>query len=292
MPGFAFGLKPRPPRPCAAAGLLLELREPFLLFLVEGLEVDDLRRDVRVRAARGQRPDDVGAAVRGREVKGALALHVLDRIHVGAVRDEELHRVGVAGLRRQHQRRRAVGRCGLRVSAPVQQRVDHRRFAVLARDEERRITADAGGRADVRAAVEQELRELDVVLLDRPVQRRHAVGLRRVHVVAFLEERADGVAVAAHRGLDDGRPTAGGRSGLKKRRKPERPNGADTRSGDQRFSQHAGSPNPSRRPWLRWERRCSGRARPCCRRNWSCRRGPACEASSASGWPSACRPAP
>jgi hypothetical protein len=120
------------------------------------------------------------------------------------------------------------------VGAGLGQDVNHRGVAVLAGDQQRRVAADAGGRLEVGAGVEQHLRELDVALLRRPVQRGHAVGLRGVDVGAVLEERAHRITVAVHRRVDERGGGPGGR--VRQRRQAEREHRADRKPGRQRSS--------------------------------------------------------
>ena len=190
----------RPLRPAAfarasAAPLLGAAlgEEALLLFFRERREVLHLRRHRDVGLVRRQLAHDVGAAVRGGEGERRLAFHVLLCVHVRALREQHLHGVVAAGRGGEHERRRAVRGRGVRIGA-----------AVAARNQQRRVAADAGRRADVRAGVEEHFRELDVAFLRGPVQRRHPVGLRRVDVGAVLQQRANRVAVAVHRRVDDG----------------------------------------------------------------------------------------
>ena len=63
----------------------------------------------------------------------------------------------------------------------------------------------AQGEPDVRSAMDQHGREIGVAVPRRPVERRHAVALGRVHIGALFEQRADGGDVAAHGGVGDRR---------------------------------------------------------------------------------------
>jgi hypothetical protein len=70
--------------------------------------------------------------------------------------------------------------------------------------------------------VEQRLRQIEIALLRGPVEGGHTVALRRVHVGALLQERADRVLVALHRGLDD----RGGRGSAQESGEEERAHGS------------------------------------------------------------------
>jgi hypothetical protein len=190
--------------------LLLELRQAFLLLLVEGGEIHHLRRRVHVGAPGRQRANHVGSSERRRHHQRGLILHLLHGIDVGAAVEQRLHRCYVPGLRREHQGGGAVGRRRIRIGAAGDERFNHPGVSVPAGDEQRAVAADPGCRLHVRAGVEQDLRQLEVAFLDCPMQRRHAVALRRVDVGAILQERLDGVPVTVHRGVDHGRCRRGG----------------------------------------------------------------------------------
>jgi hypothetical protein len=72
---------------------------------------------------------------------------------------------------------------------------------LLAREIQRRIRAEPGRRPHVRAGEDQHLRQLGVAIHRRPVQRGHAVALRRIDVGRLLEQRLDRLAIAARRGV-------------------------------------------------------------------------------------------
>jgi hypothetical protein len=55
-------------------------------------------------------------------------------------------------------------------------------------------------RRHARAGLEQQRRHGGIAPLGRPVQRRHAVTLRHVHIGALRQQRAHRTHVAAHRG--------------------------------------------------------------------------------------------
>jgi hypothetical protein len=80
-----------------------------------------------------------------------------------------------------------------------------RGVAVLRGDQQRRVAADARRRLHVGPRVEQRPGEIDVALLRGPVQRGHAVALRRVDVGALLQEGPHRVLVALHRRVDERR---------------------------------------------------------------------------------------
>jgi hypothetical protein len=85
------------------------------------------------------------------------------------------------------------------LGAALDQHLHRRRAAGLGREVQRRIQADARHRCRVGAGHHQQLRQLGVATLGRPVQRGHAVALRRADIDAVLDQRGDGGLVAAHR---------------------------------------------------------------------------------------------
>ena len=91
----------------------------------------------------------------------------------------------------------------------VEQRLHRLGVARSARQVERRVLPDAGHGAGVGAGVDQHRRQLGVAALGGPVQRAHAVALRAVDVGALLQQRAHGVAVAAHGRVGDRRVDGG-----------------------------------------------------------------------------------
>ena len=125
------------------------------------------------------------------------------RVHVGAVVEQHLHRLDVAGARRHHQRRPAERQLLVRdrrrrsISAAMiaaspftlasHSGVAPSRFAALAFAPARISRSD----------------HLLVAAVHRPVQRRRAVGLRRIHVGVLRHQRAHGRLVAAHGRVGD-----------------------------------------------------------------------------------------
>ncbi len=93
---------------------------------------------------------------------------------------------------------------------PVEQRPRRRRVAVLGGQQQRRVGADAGRGLRVGAGVQQHRGQGRLVVHRRPVQRRHAVALRRVDVGRLLVSSAvDGRGVAALGGIGDRRVERG-----------------------------------------------------------------------------------
>ncbi len=180
----------------AAALLLLLLAEELFFRARQAGEIHDLRRDVEVRPTLEQHLHRVDAVVVGREHERRLAARVLFGVRIGTGIEQHLDRVGLAGRGGEHQRGRPVGRRDLRIRAGFDERVEQRRAAVLARQNERRVAAQPGRGLHVGAGVEQHLGELGVALTRRPMQRRHAVAFSGVDVHALFQERAHRLAIA------------------------------------------------------------------------------------------------
>ena len=111
------------------------------------------------------------------------------RVDVGAGGDEHVDRFGLSVSRREHQQRLAVWSALLDVGAGLDQLVDHRDVAVQAGHRERRDAFGIRG-VELRAGANQQVRRVQIVSIDRPVQGRRAVHLRRVHVGLPLQQRA------------------------------------------------------------------------------------------------------
>ena len=123
-------------------------------------------------------------------------------VHVGAGSHEPLDRFGIAIARGIHQQRLAIRPALSGVGARVQQPVDDRGIAVQRSHGHRRhalaIPGIHGG-----ARANQQIRGLEVVAVDRPMQRGGAIDLRRLHVGLLLQQRAESGLVALHHGVGD-----------------------------------------------------------------------------------------
>ena len=152
--------------------------------------------------------DDLGVALGGGPHQRGLAAELL-RVRIGAALEQQLHGVRIARIRRQHQHRLAFrGQHGIRVFAGLEQPRDHGRVAVDGGEVER-LRARAVRDPVIGARVQQQIRHLEIAALHGPVQGRHAVRLRGVDVDRLANERPDGLEIAVHGGVDDGRLGAG-----------------------------------------------------------------------------------
>jgi hypothetical protein len=156
----------------------------------------------QVGAAGHQRADDCGVAVGGPPHQRRLIARALLGVRVGPVLEQRRHRVDLAGARRRHQRRLAVGVGSVRIGARRQEQLDQRRVAGAAGEEQRR-DAVAVGCVGVRLRADERRCGVDVVEIRGPVQRRRPVRRRRVHLAAILDQLANRRRVAAANGVDE-----------------------------------------------------------------------------------------
>ncbi len=160
------------------------------------------RRQRRVRAAGKQQRDDFGMAFGRRPHQGRLAAKLL-RVRVRTAIEQQLHGGGITRVRGQHQRRLALRRQHrVRVLAGVEQPRDRCGVAVRRREVERRRPR-AIGEGVLRPGIEEHVHHLDVAALNGPMQGRHAVRLRCVHVGRLPNERPHRLQIAGLRGIDE-----------------------------------------------------------------------------------------
>ena len=171
------------------------------VFAIAGADVDHLGGDGHVGAARGQAFDRLGAAVAGGEHQRGLSPLRLARIRIGAGVEEQRNGGDVARGGGKVQRHRAGGGDRAGLGATGQQQPHHAVRAFLRRKVERRVAADPGHGLHVGAGVEQQRRGVSLVTPCGPVQRGHAVALRRIHVHAPGQQRLQRRKVALHRGV-------------------------------------------------------------------------------------------
>ena len=161
----------------------------------------------------------------------------------GARREQRLHGVEAAHLRRHHQRRvaGAVGRVG--VGAAFEQQLHHRGVAARRRERHRR-DAVTGDELGIGAGAQERARGVEIVDADRPVERGRAVAPRRVHVhTLLLQQGADRRHVPRHGGVGQARVAIGGaRRGRHAERQQQAGNRRDAQA-DTR-SRHATYPGP------------------------------------------------
>ena len=81
------------------------------------------------------------------------------------------------------------------------------------RREVKRRRARSIDRLDVSSRADQQIGGLQIVLVNRPVQRGRAIGLRPVDVGFLLNERSDRGFVAFHDGIGNIAPAGGKRGG-------------------------------------------------------------------------------
>ena len=119
---------------------------------------------------------------------------------VGAGGKERSDRGGAAVPGCVHEGRLPIRAPLLRVGARPQQRVNHRGVAVQRRHGQRGDARTIGG-LDVCTGANQEVGNLEVVVVHRPMKRRGTVGLRRAHIRLVSQQCAQGDLVAFHHGV-------------------------------------------------------------------------------------------
>ena len=127
----------------------------------------------------------------GRPHQRRLIVKLLHRVDVGAGFDQHFDDGQFAGLDRQHQRGLAVQIGALGSRTGVEQRLHHPGIGELDGFGERR-RSELIGDIDFRLLRDQRVEQFVVDLVDRPVDRAGAVGLRFIHIRArsnLLERR-------------------------------------------------------------------------------------------------------
>ena len=130
-------------------------------------------------------------------------------VYVGASRQQSAHGTNVTSPRASHQRRLAVQQCRVRIRAGREQLLDHDRAAIHAGQVDR---GDPGvvGRADPRTRVNQRVCHAHVVEVDRPMEGRRAVPLRRIDVDVLREQGAHRIGIPVLDGVDEAEIAGGG----------------------------------------------------------------------------------
>ena len=241
------GLRLRRGRIAVPAGERLEHRFLPLLRglgqLVVGQEIHHPGRRVRIRAALEQGPDRIHAVARRREDERGLAPGGFPGVHLGAMIDQRRDGVDAARVGREVQGGRSARAGHARwIGTGRQQQLHRLGLPGGARHVQRGVAADAGRRLHGGAALEERFDERGVAALGGPVERRHAVSVGGVGILAGGEQGPDRVEVTDPRGI-----------GHRRRRGRRR----DRQTGDQEHreggAQTTGSPHwPS--PLPGWDR--------------------------------------
>jgi hypothetical protein len=136
-------------------------------------------------------------------------------VHLGAFREQELHRAGVAGSRGEHKGCFAIPARGSCVSSGFQQSGDDGSVAVRTGQCQRRVAIFVRG-VHFGAGFHQQVHRFCLVQINCPGQRRGSVRLRHIDVDVFAEERIYGFIVAILDGFDQAQ-IAGGSDGDEKK---------------------------------------------------------------------------
>ena len=114
------------------------------------------------------------------------------RIHLGAPIQQYANGIELAGAGCHHQRGVAgLGQRSVGIGSSGDQAIDHARASVDGGCQKRGCIRDVRGR-DLRSRFNQEIRQLQIVRLSGPVQRRRTVDLRGVHIGVPFEQGAHG----------------------------------------------------------------------------------------------------
>ena len=174
------------------------------------VQVDRLRHRREIGAAPRQQGDHRGAIGGGGKHDRREPADRFARVRVGAAIEQHADGSRIARGRRKHQRRRAVGGGAVHIGAGGEKRLHHFTVAGAGRKQQRRVAVDSRRRLRIRAGIQQHPHQLGVILLRRPVQRSHSVGLCRIDIGCLLEQPPDRLAITALGGVgDDSRSLAG-----------------------------------------------------------------------------------
>ena len=133
---------------------------------------------------------NLGVTFRRRPHQGRLSAPGIFTVNIGSAGQQRLHGPGLAHPRGRHQSGFPSGKSGVRVSPGLQEQLDHRAVSIRAGQGERRHAIPVRS-FHVGARAHEQFLCFQIVLVRRPVQRRHPIDLRRVHIDALLQQSAD-----------------------------------------------------------------------------------------------------
>ena len=178
--------------------------DPILGFAFN--DIHDLPRDREVRATLQKHVHGLDPVERRREHQGRLSPLGLPCVHHRTVVNQGGYSVCAPGGGGEMEGRRVTcRRPGIRVSTGPQQRLDHRPLPGFAGQVQRCVVTQAGPPFQVGSGKDEHRRDLDIPVLSRPVERRHAVPLCGVHICTLLQQRPHHFDFATHGGIGDGR---------------------------------------------------------------------------------------
>ncbi len=156
--------------------------------------VPGFRASLHVGAVREQHLHDVGMLLRHRPHQRRLAARRV-RIHVRVLVEQLFNDVRIARASGHHHRRLAFQERGVRVRPGCEQPPHHGRASVLAGRPQRR-DAKIVRRVHLGAGAKQQVGAFEVILVARPVKGRCAVGFGCVDVRFLLQKSTEGIPVA------------------------------------------------------------------------------------------------
>ena len=146
--------------------------------------------DTEIRPGIDERLRNFCVTLRRRPHQRRLPAPVVFTVNTSTAGEQRLHRVERARPRGRHQRGFPARKCGVRIRAGCQEPFDQRGVSIRAGQRERRDAIPVR-RFHIGARAHQQVRGLQIVLIRRPVQRRHPISLGCVHVDMLMQERAD-----------------------------------------------------------------------------------------------------
>jgi hypothetical protein len=136
-------------------------------------------------------------AIRRRPHQGRLTL-LESGINFGAMRQQRLHGSQPAGPRGGHERRFTTAKGEVGISTGIEQRL-HDCVAAVGAGERQGGDAVAVLHIRIRLGGQQARNDRGLVMMRRPVQRRHAVNLGLIHVAVAEQGPNGGEVLAFHR---------------------------------------------------------------------------------------------
>ena len=161
--------------------------------------VFDLRREFETRTTLDQHVERRQAIGRRRPHQRRLPPCAFTCVDRRPFVEQRHHRERITVRRRKVQRSRGARRGhGVHIGPGRQQRLHGGRASITCGKMQRRVVAIARHGIHPCTGIHQHLRAAGIAALRRPMQRRHAVGLRRVHIESLRDQQAHACTVPTH----------------------------------------------------------------------------------------------
>ena len=157
---------------------------------------------VNVSVGGNQGPHGFGVVFPGCPHERVLTHGVFLGVHFRPVREEHFDRRGIACSRSSHKDGFALGKSRIRIRTGFQEELQHA-SATARGGESQGSDAVAVSDFDICSRRQQNPCQVDVVPASGPMQRRHAVGLRGIHIDMLPDELAHTVAITVPRSVGD-----------------------------------------------------------------------------------------